>query len=128
MPSIPSIPSMSSKDDACASHKKCMTCGEDKPITKFKTNSYDKDGNRTRMITCRDCTEAKKASAGTPKPASPPRDGCSSKSTSSARSMPSLVSSNGSSASSTLSSQSEDMVRMKKLQSIECAINAIKDL
>ena len=113
------MPSVSSKDDSDAHAsgailKKCITCGEDKSITKFKTNGNDKDGNRTRMATCRDCTEAKKAP---PKPASPPSDGCSS--------TPSHPTSNSSISSS---SRSSDMVVMKKLQAIECAINAIKEM
>ena len=115
--------SKASSNGTSASLKKCITCGEDKPITKFKTNNYDKDGNRTRMATCRDCTEAKKTS-GVPKPSKPgtadtlpPRDECSSEDTPTP-----------SNSSSIPSSHSSDMVMMKKLQAIECAINAIKEM
>lgn len=42
--------------------RKCKTCKELRPEEKFKTNGYDKYGNRTRMATCRTCMEASKTS------------------------------------------------------------------
>lgn len=43
--------------------RKCKTCKELRPEEKFKTNGYDKDGNRTRMATCRSCMESSKTAA-----------------------------------------------------------------
>lgn len=74
-----------------SSSKRCKSCKEDLPETKFKTNGYVKGTTeRTRMATCRNCTDS--------------------------------VSSGKKSSSVESISQSDDMVRMKKLQTIETLV------
>lgn len=55
--------SASVKASETSSLRKCKMCKEERPETKFKTNGYDKNGNRTRMITCIDCMSSKSGSS-----------------------------------------------------------------
>jgi hypothetical protein len=74
-----------------SSTKRCKSCQEDLPETKFKTNGNKSDGTRSRMATCRDCSS-------------------------------STTSSSKASISTRESASQDDMVRMKKLQTIETLV------
>lgn len=50
----------SKKSTSPSATKSCRSCGQDKPVSNFKTNGYEKDGSRSRMATCRPCMEEAK--------------------------------------------------------------------